>query len=170
MSHAVSARSLLTVAVVGLVLATCTPPSAQVFVPSEGGVIASRSSTPTDRTVVLAGGQQLTFGAGVRWLNGLGGEGDLLLAGKSPTGWAATLPGHPEGPDASPCYGLLGPAWDRGDRLEIAFATRDGPVTLTVAKAPTWTSLGTEDSGQLIGISTCLDASGRAMSRLRGGA
>jgi hypothetical protein len=170
----VSARTLLTlagaVAVVGLIFAACAPPSAEPFVPSEGGVIASRMSTPTDTTVVLVGGQQLTFGEGVRWLNGLGGEGDLLLAGTSPTRWAATVVGNIEGPGGlRPCYRIVGPAWDRGDHLEIAYATGDGPVTLAVAKAPTWTSLGTEDSGQLIGASTCLDAKGRAVARERGG-
>ena len=169
-----SARTLLTlasaVAVVGLMFAACTPRSSEPFVPSEGGVIASRMSTPTDTTVVLVGGQQLTFGEGVRWLNGLGDEGDLLLAGTSPTRWAMTLIGNVEGPGGvTTCYRIVGPALDRGDHLEIAYATGDGPVTLAVAKAPTWTSLGTEDSGQLIGTSTCLDASGRGVARERGG-
>ena len=155
---------------VGLILAACTPPSAEPFVPSEAGVISSRTSTPTDTTFVLAGGRQLTFGEGVRWLNGMLGEGDLLLAGTSPTRWAATLSGNIEGPGGlRPCYRIVGPAWDRGDHLEIAYATGDGPVTLAVAKAPTWTSLGTQDSGQLIGTYTCLDASGRAVARERGG-
>ena len=168
-----SARTLLTlagaVAVVGLMFAACTP-SAQPFVPSEAGVISSRTSTPTDTTFVLVGWQQLTFGAGVRWLNGMLGEGDLLLAGTSPTRWAMTVIGNIEGPGGlTPCYRIVGPAWDRGDHLEIAYATGDGPVTLAVAKAPTWTSLGTQDSGQLIGTYTCLDASGRAVARERGG-
>ena len=138
--------------------------------PSEAGVSLSRTSTPTDTTFTLADGQQLTFGKGVRWLNGMPGEGDLLLTGTSPVRWAATLGGNIEGPGGlRPCYEIVGPAWDRGDHLEIAFATGDGPVTLTVPKAPTWTSLGTEDSGQLIGVSTCLDANGRAVARERGG-
>lgn len=158
------------VVAVGLTFAACTPPSAQPFVPSEGGVIASRMSTPTDTTVVLVGGQQLTFGEGVRWLNGLGDEGDLLLAGTSPTRWAMTVLGNIEGPGGlTTCYRIVGPAWDRGDHLEIAYATGDGPVTLAVAKAPTWTSLGTQDSGQLIGTYTCLDANGRAVAMERGG-
>jgi hypothetical protein len=170
----VSTRTPLAVAiavvVVGLMTAACTPPSAQAFVPSEGGVIRSKTSTPADTTFVLAGGQELTFGKGVRWLNGMLSEGDLLLAGTTPTRWAATFPGGIEGPGGlTPCYLITGPAWDRGDHLEVAFATGDGPVTLTVAKAPTWTSLGTQDSGQLIGVSTCLDANGSAVARLRGG-
>jgi hypothetical protein len=156
--------------VVGLLLAACTPATGQAFVPSEGGVISSRQSTPTDTTFVLASGQQLTFGNDVRWLNGMLGEGDLLLAGTSPTRWAATFVGGGEGPGGlKPCYEVPGMAWDRGGLLEIAFATGDGPVTLTVAKAPTWTSLGTEASGQLTGVATCLDATGRAVARLRGG-
>jgi hypothetical protein len=155
---------------VGLVFAACTPATSQSFVPSEGGVIRSRQSTPTDTTFVLAGGRQLTFGKDVRWLNGMLGEGDLLLAGTSPTRWAATFPGGIEGPAGlKPCYEVLGRAWDRGDHLEISYDTGDGPITLTVAKAPTWTSLGTEDSGQLIGVYTCLDANGRAVARGRGG-
>jgi hypothetical protein len=156
--------------VVGLLSVACTPATGQAFVPSEGGVIRSQQSTPTDTTFVLAGGQQLTFGTGVRWLNGMLGEGDLLLAGTSPTRWAATFPGGIEAPGSlTPCYEVLGVAWDRGDHLEISYDTGDGPVTLAVAKAPTWTSLGTEDSGQLIGVSTCLDANGRAVARERGG-
>jgi hypothetical protein len=149
----------------------CTrPPPAELFVPSEVGVVVSRTSTPTDTTVVLAGGRQLTFGEGVRWLDGLGGEGDLLLTGTTPTRWVSTLGGNFEGPGGlRPCYEIVGPAWDRGDHLEIDYATGEGPVTLIVAKAPTWTSLGTEDSGQLIGVSTCLDANGRAVARERGG-
>jgi hypothetical protein len=145
--------------------AACTP-STQPFVPSEAGVISSRTSTPTDTTFVLVGGQQLTFGAGVRWLNGMLGEGDLLLAGTSPTRWAATVSGNIEGPGGlTPCYHVNGAAWDRGDHLDIDFATRDGPVTLRVPVAPTWTSPGTIDSGQLLGTFTCLDANGRAVTR-----
>jgi hypothetical protein len=160
-----------TLVVVGILVVACTPPSAlpsgQAFVPSEGGIIRSTESTPTDTTVVLENGQRLTFGNGIRWLNGLGGNGDLLLAGTLPTRWAATLV---EGaPELQPCYEVPGVAWDRGDRLEIALATGDGVVTMRVAKAPGWTSLGTEASGQLTGALTCLDASGRAVSRVRGG-
>jgi hypothetical protein len=152
------------VVAVSLTFAACAP-SAQPFVPSEAGVISSRTSTPTDTTVVFVGGQRLTFGEGVRWLNGLGGAGDLLLAGTTPTRWAATLGGNIEGPGGlRPCYLVSGRAWDRGDHLEIAFETRDGPVTLTLAKGPTWTSSGTVDSGQLIGTVTCLDANGRAVA------
>jgi hypothetical protein len=126
--------------------------------------VVTRTS-PLVWPLALAGGQQLTFGAGVRWLNGMGGEGDLLLAGTTPTRWAATLGGNIEGPGGlRPCYLLSGRAWDRGDHLEIAFETRDGPVTLTLAKGPTWTSPGTVDSGQLIGTFTCLDANGRAVA------
>jgi hypothetical protein len=151
------------VATVGLIFAACRAPT-EPFVPSEAGVIQSRHSTPTDTTVVLAGGQQLTFGAGVRWLNGLGSEGELLLAGTSPTRWAATLSGNIEGPGGlRPCYHVSGAAWDRGDHVEIDYGTGDGPVTLRVAKAPTWTASGFPDSGQQMGTFTCLDANGRAV-------
>ena len=149
---------------VGLIFAACVAPAVQPFVPSEAGVIASRHSTPTDTTFVLEGGQQLTFGKGVRWLNGMLDEGDLLLAGTAPTRWAATLPGGTWTPGGrTPCYLLSGPAWDRGDHLEIEFGTRDGSVTLTVAKAPTWSSSAIPDLGQQMGTYTCLDAEARAV-------
>jgi hypothetical protein len=169
MHNAVSARTPLAraaaVAGVGLMFAGCIAPS-EAFVPSDAGVIRSRTSTPTDTTFVLAGGQRLTFGVGaVRWLNGMLGEGDLLLAGTTPTPWAATLP-NGEGPAGlKPCFSIPGMAWDRGDHIEINYGTSDGPVTLSVPKAPNWTSPGTIDSGQLIGTTTCLDANGRAVAR-----
>jgi hypothetical protein len=76
--------TLMTAVILSTMLVACTAP-AQPFVPSNAGVIVSRHSTPTDTTFLLEDEQQLTFGAGVRWLNGMPGEGDLLLAGTTPT-------------------------------------------------------------------------------------
>ena len=164
------AAILLAVVVAGCSLWQAAPTiGPALYVPNGVGVVEERELVGNDLRFKLKGGGVVAFLANADYLGGSQpAVGDLLLTGASPQRWVYRATYLAPDPNLTPpdCYRIFGTATADATHVFQAVSDPHGDIVMVFPKAASWTDLGLDSAGSLVGISTCINPGGEAIARL----